>query len=110
MRYFFFFKGYGDHGDHPSSPTRRSPDLTSKPASPASATVGSSRAKAERLAVDTASPRMRPARIWGRPAGPTVNIDRKSTRLNSSHGYMSYTVVYFNKKPKSVELRECRVA
>src|SRR2546429_6487142 len=30
--------------------------------------------------------------------GPQVSIDRKSTRLNSSHGYISYAVFCFKKK------------
>src|SRR2546429_5257065 len=31
-------------------------------------------------------------------AGRTVDIDRKSTRLNSSHGYISYAVFCLKKK------------
>src|SRR2546422_7227019 len=31
-------------------------------------------------------------------------IDRKSTRLNSSHGYISYAVFFFEKKKKQVLL------
>src|SRR3990172_3790496 len=32
---------------------------------------------------------------WTRPSNP-VDEDRKSTRLNSSHGYISYAVFFFN--------------
>src|SRR2546429_6564165 len=38
---------------------------------------------------------------WGRRAGPslgTIEGDRKSTRLNSSHGYISYAVFCLKKK------------
>src|SRR2546422_7651117 len=33
-------------------------------------------------------------------AAPVVTIDRKSTRLNSSHGYISYAVFCLKKKNK----------
>src|ERR1041385_9268033 len=42
-----------------------------------------------------APPRTRPRSRPGRPAPPT---DRKSTRLNSSHGYISYAVFSFERK------------
>src|SRR2546422_6370988 len=32
--------------------------------------------------------------------GKIINIDRKSTRLNSSHGYISYAVFCLKKKKK----------
>src|SRR2546422_1172693 len=32
--------------------------------------------------------------------GPKANLDRKSTRLNSSHGYISYAVFCLKKKKK----------
>src|SRR2546422_5692517 len=34
----------------------------------------------------------------------TVALDRKSTRLNSSHGYISYAVFCLKKKKKNVQL------
>ena len=34
-------------------------------------------------------------------AYPKVNVDRKSTRLNSSHGYISYAVFSLKKKIKT---------
>src|SRR3989449_7008609 len=36
----------------------------------------------------------------GPPVGVTVGRDRKSTRLNSSHGYISYAVFCLKKKKK----------
>src|SRR5687768_17767440 len=35
--------------------------------------------------------------------------DRKSTRLNSSHGYISYAVFCLKKKKKTHEVRTCTV-
>src|SRR2546429_5978040 len=43
------------------------------------------------------------ASVGGKTA---VNIDRKSTRLNSSHGYISYAVFCLKKK-KTVTRRLC---
>src|ERR1041385_2498058 len=68
---------YGDHRDLPSFPTRRSSDLE----------VNRSKAF---FTEET-----------GRPfeASLSVNVfwpDRKSTRLNSSHGYISYAVFCLN--------------
>src|SRR2546429_3655262 len=36
-------------------------------------------------------------------AGELLNADRKSTRLNSSHGYISYAVFCLKKKKKTYE-------
>src|SRR5687768_17937991 len=36
-----------------------------------------------------------------RPHGGLVDLDRKSTRLNSSHGYISYAVFCLKKKKKT---------
>src|SRR2546429_2419431 len=35
------------------------------------------------------------------PRGPLLDGDRKSTRLNSSHGYISYAVFCLKKKKKT---------
>src|SRR2546429_7161482 len=43
----------------------------------------------------------------GRPRGGLVE-DRKSTRLNSSHGYISYAVFCLKKKKASASLRSRR--
>src|SRR3989449_3520645 len=40
------------------------------------------------------------ANIEGKLRGYTWNLDRKSTRLNSSHGYISYAVFCLKKKKK----------
>src|SRR2546422_5255019 len=37
------------------------------------------------------------------PAAPALTLDRKSTRLNSSHGYISYAVFCLKKKKKKIE-------
>src|SRR2546422_7920387 len=38
--------------------------------------------------------------LWGRLVLPPRQGDRKSTRLNSSHGYISYAVFCLKKKKK----------
>src|SRR2546422_5546577 len=38
--------------------------------------------------------------IWPFPSKRNAHIDRKSTRLNSSHGYISYAVFCLKKKKK----------
>src|SRR2546422_4984812 len=47
---------------------------------------------------------------WYRPASSheTIKLDRKSTRLNSSHGYISYAVFCLKKKKKHAELEKGR--
>src|SRR2546422_6030497 len=37
---------------------------------------------------------------FGRQPGEETEVDRKSTRLNSSHGYISYAVFCLKKKKK----------
>src|SRR2546422_3061151 len=44
--------------------------------------------------------RIHRGRIWKRQ---TARRDRKSTRLNSSHGYISYAVFCLKKKKKKIE-------
>src|SRR2546422_8349237 len=39
----------------------------------------------------------------------TPDLDRKSTRLNSSHGYISYAVFCLKKKKLSIRLPTCRL-
>src|SRR2546429_1470057 len=41
------------------------------------------------------------------PAISTSSPDRKSTRLNSSHGYISYAVFCLKKKKKIIQLEHC---
>src|SRR2546422_8027698 len=52
---------------------------------------------AQALAVDVAEHRG--------AAGAACPVDRKSTRLNSSHGYISYAVFCLKKKKKKNKLR-----
>src|SRR5687768_17886366 len=76
----------GDHRNRPSFPTRRSSDLR--------------RGRGQLIE--------RRLRVVGRVAraldrllgliGLTALLDRKSTRLNSSHGYISYAVFCLKKK------------
>src|SRR3712207_7202200 len=41
----------------------------------------------------------------GRPAGRPTGLDRKSTRLNSSHANISYAVFCLKKKTVNIELK-----
>src|SRR2546422_9627977 len=57
-------------------------------------------------APDQRRPTSRAAReSWRNSAGPEVG-DRKSTRLNSSHGYISYAVFCLKKKKKQKTHKE----
>src|SRR2546422_1776605 len=56
---------------------------------------------------DDLDPRGRAPRVRARigessPGQPAVERDRKSTRLNSSHGYISYAVFCLKKKNKNL--------
>src|SRR5205809_7818382 len=73
--FFFFFYCYGDHRDLHSFPTRRSSDLFNQ-------VPGERCVRLEERALDLTPQRG----------------DRKSTRLNSSHGYISYAVFCLKKK------------
>src|SRR2546422_6802200 len=64
------------------------------------ATSGSSRAAPTYASVASCSAgNPCPARSWTRSLNPP-EVDRKSTRLNSSHGYISYAVFCLKKKKK----------
>src|SRR3712207_7269263 len=95
----FFFKGYGDHQDLPSFPTRRSPVLrvredVPEPLEPWQ--VARRQRHRERIQDDPV-----PA-VHARPRElarePRFEGDRKSTRLNSSHANISYAVFCLKKK------------
>src|SRR5205809_5180125 len=94
---FFFFSSSGPPRVLHSFPTRRSSDLG--PGRRAGAEHAGSRPPGV-SAGSLPQPRAVLARV--RRAGEVV-IDRKSTRLNSSHGYISYAVFCLKKK-KSHEL------
>src|SRR5207245_9447135 len=90
-----------------SFPTRRSSDLTRKQTLPSSPTPFRIRFPPS-ISLRSPPPRsanslLRPS-LWIRipspsPSIPTaVRIDRKSTRLNSSHGSISYAVFCLKKK------------
>src|SRR5690606_41934862 len=87
-------QSYGDHRDLHSFPTRRSSDLG------AAELPGTVRPPAwERLAIARTRRlrRTRPRR-QGVGTGEGVALDRKSTRLNSSHVKISYAVFCLKKK------------
>src|SRR5437899_4865267 len=80
-----FFYCYGDHRDLHSFPTRRSSDLWAMRLS-----IEVSRTSTRR------DSRMGSSR--GNSSAISVRVDRKSTRLNSSHLGISYAVFCLKKK------------
>src|SRR5690606_41138894 len=104
----FFFHRHGDHRDLHSFPTRRSSDLASAPTAPTKTPKTPEPAKkAEKPTVEPAEkPKPRPKVDFEitKPDDIRVDdngqIDRKSTRLNSSHVKISYAVFCLKKKKK----------
>src|SRR3990172_3980706 len=80
----FFFKCYGDHRDLHSFPTRRSSDLD--------------QAAGRGRSPGTVAFPVHDLRLPSRPE------DRKSTRLNSSHGYISYALFFFLNATATTEI------
>src|SRR5687768_18207889 len=102
---YFFFSCYGTHRDLHSFPTRRSSDLRD---ADLAAAGDDSRARADRFPRRNGRPHRHleqailPAAA---AAGDRARAeDRKSTRLNSSHGYISYAVFCLKKKKSKLEL------
>src|SRR5438132_3902852 len=89
--FLFFFTCYGDHRDLHSFPTRRSSDLISRLVT-SSAAVNSVMSSECQASVSIVCPE-----IGERSA---LLLDRKSTRLNSSHTVISYAVFCLKKKKK----------
>src|SRR2546429_9369402 len=92
---FFFFNDTATTEIYTLSPTRRSSDLFLSGLLPAAYGYASQ---------STSSPRALASAIMAstRAALPQLSIDRKSTRLNSSHGYISYAVFCLKKKYRSL--------
>src|SRR5688572_33234082 len=91
LAFIFLFYYYGDHRDLHSFPTRRSSDLRS----------------GERL---QRGHRLLGAGFLGEPEDTVaiaVIVDRKSTRLNSSHSQISYAVFCLKKKKVEMSLDVC---
>src|SRR5687768_17695607 len=89
---------YGAHRDLHSFPTRRSSDLRLDSLSMRRQTPVKAAVKTPVKAANKAAVR----RAERRPPRRTKTSDRKSTRLNSSHGYISYAV--FCLKKKSIDM------
>src|SRR5437660_7173255 len=90
--FLFFFLSYGAHRDLHSFPTRRSSDLK------AAMAQRRRRGRVRSSAVIHASPEV----------GRSMDKDRKSTRLNSSHVAISYAVFCLKKKKKKQERKSER--
>src|SRR5207249_7161230 len=97
--FLFFLYCHRPPRDLHSFPTRRSSDLGSIPAS--SITNGSGIASATHTLGTTAGAQTATADVTGL-AGTPVTLDRKSTRLNSSHVSISYAVFCLKKKKKNI--------
>src|SRR5439155_24682004 len=103
----FFFSLSSVHRHLPSFPTRRSSDLSP---SPRSRRCYSSRRPAGRTARKSRSPAVwdteprggAPSSRLSSTAGER-DLDRKSTRLNSSHVAISYAVFCLKKKKKKAK-------
>src|SRR5687768_17690386 len=85
----------GDHGDLHPFPTRRSSDLLREGARGTRPEPPGQRLAPRRRLVRVRSPH---DHGWHRAAEGVDPRDRKSTRLNSSHGYISYAVFCLKKK------------
>src|SRR5204863_9194141 len=96
---FFFFQSSGDHRDLHSFPTRRSSDLDGEIGR--SAPRPSSSLGCRQLGDQVSHLPMVPREGGVLHVDPPV--DRKSTRLNSSHVEISYAVFCLKKKKKKSE-------
>src|SRR5438876_7318919 len=101
MLVHYFYNCYGDQPALPSFPTRRSSDLSS--AARFCGSTRPTRSGSAETSVQTEEhevPRIRalPLRQQSLYAVAVSNIDRKSTRLNSSHPSISYAVFCLKKK------------
>src|SRR5690606_41293573 len=97
-RFFVFFECAGALRDLPSFPTRRSSDLLLDDRGQHQRLLGGG----QRQAGGAAGPRALQRgvhRVVG--AAQQVEVDRKSTRLNSSHVKISYAVFCLKKKKKT---------
>src|SRR5690606_39966414 len=95
----FFFPSSGDHRDLHSFPTRRSSDLPVQPALGVFLGIARSAQPARGVVADD---------VGDRPANVDQPLDRKSTRLNSSHVKISYAVFCLKKKKKTKHSRAAR--
>src|SRR5205085_7511969 len=96
--YPFLFESSGDHRDLPSFPTRRSSDLSPRHCR------GARPPEFDRH-LDDLSGRRRGADLQSPEVAAAVQIiDRKSTRLNSSHSQISYAVFCLKKKKKQSDI------
>src|SRR5207249_10414424 len=96
LSFFFFFSCSSDLRDLHSFPTRRSSDLFPDKGKPAARRGRKATGQAASL---TAGLPKKGLKLTG-TKGSAAEIDRKSTRLNSSHVSISYAVFCLKKKKK----------
>src|SRR2546429_5818448 len=101
MYSFFFF--FNDTAPPEISPLSLHDALPISPARPAGRRAGDGSAWRRRARRRSCCP---PRRRLG-PA-PSLRLDRKSTRLNSSHGYISYAVFCLKKKKQTHEYKQLK--
>src|SRR5699024_12798964 len=89
--FIFLFYSSRDHRDLHSFPTRRSSDLL----------YGNLQAAEQDRAISPAAAGTRKIVLATAIAETSLTIDRKSTRLNSSHVSISYAVFCLKKKTRS---------
>src|SRR5438034_10383662 len=100
LLYLYYYSSGYPRSLHPF-PTRRSSDLDAGPLALSSALPVGKRKKASGVPQpSTISRRPSPSesRITVEPSVSTFRLDRKSTRLNSSHTVISYAVFCLKKK------------
>src|SRR5207302_10077789 len=109
VHYYFFFSYVSDHRALHSFPTRRSSDLSAQVDDAAvqplpnsrKIYVGPLRVPMREITQTGGNPPLVVYDTSGPYTDPQVRIDRKSTRLNSSHVKISYAVFCLKKKKKT---------
>src|SRR2546422_3445451 len=87
------------------SPHHVQPALSGSPSAPTTISACSPRHATSRTPTTWMSAHARTHRVHRMQVDMSWRIDRKSTRLNSSHGYISYAVFCLEKKKKSRKTR-----
>src|SRR5439155_11054323 len=94
---YFFFECYGDHPHLHSFPTRRSSDLIRRRQS-----LAWLRAPSIAGPTRTTTAILRTLSVPSTSTRAALKVDRKSTRLNSSHVAISYAVFCLKKKSPTI--------
>src|SRR5437762_8051467 len=101
LSYSSFLYCYRPHPYLLSFPTRRSSDLEYLRLSPSNRSLARKRAAAADGVVEIPRGEPRTVPLLNRPGAYAAALDRKSTRLNSSHRCISYAVFCLKKKKRT---------